>query len=122
MSKYIIIDHGYTATLGERQEDGSYKTLDLSEKGALVRLLEEIANDGSVREAGVNIEPSSPRTLEQRQAALEAVDYVFDTSDSADDICVHRDIHHKDGDFYVCGAYTRTEAIELAEEHYNGSL
>lgn len=117
MSKYIIIDDGYTATLGERQEDGSYKTLNLSEKGALVRLLEEIANDGSVSE-GEAAEP----TLKERQEALEKLGYVFDAADTIADIAVHRDIDRADEYGIVCGVYTRTEAIELAEEHSNGRI
>lgn len=118
MSKYIIIDFEDTAGLAERQEDGTYSPVPLNNKTALLALLEEIANDGSVREAGVRTE----LTLNDRQAALEKLGYEFDPADTIADITVHRDIYSEAGATVVCGPYTRTEAIELAEERNNGRI
>ena len=125
MSKYIIIDDGYNATLGERQEDGSYKTLNLSEKGALVRILEEIANDGSVSEA----DPAAGLTLAGRIQRLREAGYGF-SSDILDDPDnnKHRDSWVGDSDdgydgfWSFCNNATLEEVIEATEEHNNGRI
>lgn len=122
MSKYIIIDFEGTAGLAERQEDGTYTPIPLTNKTALLTLLAEIANDGSVSEAEANTESKTELTLDQRQAALEKLGYEFDSNDATDDIAVHRDIFDDDEYPVVCGHYTRTEAIELVEEYNNGNL
>ena len=116
MSKYIIIDFEGTAGLAERQEDGTYAPVRLTEKAALVALLTEFANNGSL----VASEPAE-RTLDQRQADLEALGYVFDSGDTAEDIYSHRDVWFED-DYVLCGYYSRTEALEEVEEHNNGRI
>lgn len=118
MSKYIIIDDGYTATLGERQEDGSYKTLDLSEKGALVRLLEEIANDGSVREAGVRTE----LTLDERIERLREAGYDISNSE----VRYPTEIRHRDAllgdELATCMSGTLEEFVIDIEEDNNARI
>lgn len=126
MSKYIIIDDGYTATLAERQYDGSYKTINLSEKGALVRLLEEIAKDGSVSEAEANTE----LTLVERIERLREAGYGFssDVLDEPENSGKHRDAWFDDGDnvydtfWSFCAGATLEETVEAAEEHNNGRI